>query len=266
VLKNLRGKRQTAGKRVYEIVLTGGPGGGKTTAVRLLGRLLSRSGIRVLTVPEFATLLIERGTFDIAAISREDSEANCAFQKELFETHRKLRQKALDRTASFDDQQILILYDRGELDGRAWHNHDCFYRLAAAENTTLSDICESYDSVIHLVTAADGAYDAYTMENNEARWESAEEAIARDQKVMAVWREHPRFEVLDNRYDFPDKVDRLLQTILRVMGLPTQLNIDLSNAIRPAAEVTPEFEQHQWGRSTRAKTGEQASRHQSSSG
>ena len=212
---------------VAEIVLTGGPGGGKTTALRLLSSLLGRSGLRVITVPEVATIIINRGTFDIAAISRQDSDANCRFQRELFTTHRNLRRRALKRAAE-RSQRTVILYDRGELDGRAWHDHDCFDTLAAENQTTVAAVRDSYSAVMHLVTAAAGAENAYTLANNAARWESAAEAAARDAKVIQVWKDHPNFRLIDNRGDFADKVDRLVQATLAALNLPTQLIIDLS--------------------------------------
>jgi predicted ATPase len=217
---------------VSEIVLTGGPGGGKTTALAILARLLARSGVRVLTVPEIATLIITRG-LDIAAISRDDGDANCRFQRELFTTHRKYRRRALQRAAAFAPTPTVILYDRSELDGRAWHDHDCFDALAAEENTTVAQVRDSYDGVMHLVTAAIGAEHAYTLHNNEARWESVSEAASRDAKVFAVYNGHPHRTVIDNRADFADKLDRMLGMTLEMLGLPSQLTIDLSG--RPVA-------------------------------
>jgi hypothetical protein len=40
-----------------------------------------------------------------------------------------------------------------------------------------------YEAVVHMVTAADGAKDFYSDETNEARYESSEEAIAKDNKL-----------------------------------------------------------------------------------
>ena len=224
---------------VTEVVLTGGPAGGKSTALRLLASLLSRSGLRVLTVPEIATLIINRG-LDIAAISREDGDGNCRFQRELWRTHRAYRDRALRRAAELAPRPVVILYDRGELDGRAWHDHDCFDDYAAEDGTTVAEVRDSYSAVVHLVTAAIGAESAYTLANNGARWESAMEAASRDGKVMAVWRDHPRFMVIDNRDDFPDKIARILQCILEAMGRPAQLIIDLSAASAEVEAVEPE--------------------------
>ena len=40
-----------------------------------------------------------------------------------------------------------------------------------------------YDMVLHLVTAADGAANYYTTENNQARYETVEEAVDIDGKL-----------------------------------------------------------------------------------
>ena len=46
---------------VYKIVLTGGPCGGKTTAMARLSDFFRGNGFRVYTVPEAATMLFENG-------------------------------------------------------------------------------------------------------------------------------------------------------------------------------------------------------------
>jgi predicted ATPase len=235
------GKRSTDSlpvlPHVTELILTGGPGGGKTTALAILARLLSRSGVRVLTVPEIATLIITRGV-DIATISRDDGDANCRFQRELFITHRAYRRRALQRAAAFAPDPTVILYDRSEVDGMAWHDHDCYVAMSAEEGTTMDEIRRSYRGVIHLVTAAIGAEHAYTLHNNAARWESPEEAATRDAAVMSVYKEHPNLIIIDNRSDFADKLDRMLGVCLEMIGRPAQMTIDLSGKPVPLAPVT----------------------------
>ncbi len=39
----------------------------------------------------------------------------------------------------------------------------------------------------------------YTSANNEARYESAEEAITLDKKLINGWVGHPHFSIIDNR-------------------------------------------------------------------
>jgi hypothetical protein len=49
-----------------------------------------------------------------------------------------------------------------------------------------------------MVTAADGAVEFYTGENNEARYETVEEAITLDKKLINAWVGHPHFSIVPN--------------------------------------------------------------------
>lgn len=72
------------------------------------------------------------------------------------------------------------------------------------------------------MTCADGASEFYTSANNEARYESCEEAIELDKKVINSWVGHPHFSIIDNREQgFQKKIDRCLDTVLKFIGLPT---------------------------------------------
>ena len=74
--------------------------------------------------------------------------------------------------------------------------------------------------MIHLVTAAEGAREYYTGENNSARIETAEEAVLIDRKIRESWLGHPRFRIIDNRTDFRGKIRRTFSTILQLLGMP----------------------------------------------
>lgn len=55
-----------------------------------------------------------------------------------------------------------------------------------------------YDAVIHLVTAANGAEAFYSGENNEARYETVDMAVAVDYKLQESWMGHPHHIVIGN--------------------------------------------------------------------
>lgn len=77
--------------------------------------------------------------------------------------------------------------------------------------------------MIHLVTAADGAPKFYTDVNNEARYETVDQAVELDKKLINAWVGHPQFTIVDNREQggFQDKIDRCLDAVFKVIGLPT---------------------------------------------
>jgi CYTH domain-containing protein len=75
------------------------------------------------------------------------------------------------------------------------------------------------------VSAADGAEQYYTTATNATRYEQANEEglrIARelDKKVIKAWTGHPHLRVINNHNDFENKLNRVLNEIAKVVGLP----------------------------------------------
>jgi hypothetical protein len=211
----LRGGEDT--KQLVEIVLTGGSCAGKTTALSLLSGALRERGHHVLTVPEAVTMLATSGIPDLGEISRRHLERGCRFQREVFRVQRTLRSSHRELAELFPGSPVVILYDRGELDGLAYHRHHCIGGYAEDEGTTLDAIRDSYAAVMHLVTAADGAEAAYIQAANPARWDTPAEARASDRLIHDAWSGNPRHVVIDNSTDFIGKMERLIDACLEVI-------------------------------------------------
>jgi hypothetical protein len=75
-----------------------------------------------------------------------------------------------------------------------------------------------------MVTAADGAASHYTLENNAARSESAEQARELDKKTQKAWLGHAHHYVFDNATDFEGKLQRVVNRISKLVGLPSNLS------------------------------------------
>ena len=76
-----------------------------------------------------------------------------------------------------------------------------------------------------MVTCARGAIEYYTDANNEARYETAEMAIASDLKLLDAWLGHPHISILDNKvYNFEEKINRAIDTIEKNIGQPNPTN------------------------------------------
>lgn len=170
------------------IILTGGPGGGKTTLIRELTRDPAWKGW-FLALPE-AIFVAGR-----VGISIQEQ----LFQRLMVETQRGL-EDALARTLEADDPR-LVLCHRGTLDplaywlDRGWPE-DAFF---AYTGTTRVDHYRRYVAVIHLVTAADGAEAHYQRWPEARRPESIEQAIHLDRLLQGVWSDHPNYHCLDNK-------------------------------------------------------------------
>ena len=121
------------------------------------------------------------------------------------------------------DVKTVIICDRGVMDGSAYTDENLWQALLdeTAWNTIqLRD--RRYEAVIHMVTAADGAPEFYQGENNEARYETIDEAIALDRRLINAWVGHPHFSIISNKEgNFQRKVDKCVETVMKYIGLPT---------------------------------------------
>jgi predicted ATPase len=183
------------------IVLTGGPGGGKTTALDLYRRELKE---KIASVPEAATMIFSGG------IERSDDDAvTCAQQIAIFNLQRNLED--VQRKMNPDS---LILCDRGCLDGLAYWpgSDDDFFTTM---NTTLSEELNRYDAVIFFETAAKSGQEIKS--NNPIRNESEAKAIKLDDRLQEIWSQHPNFYLVGSSESFIKKIMFGITTIQNVI-------------------------------------------------
>jgi predicted ATPase len=176
------------------IVLTGGPGAGKTAVLELMRKTLCE---HVKIVPESAGLVFGGG-FPRAG----ELEARRAAQRAIFFVQRELEAAILATNAA------IALCDRGTLDGFAyWPGPD---DLWSAVGTTHASELARYDAVVHLRTpTTDGGYN----HQNPLRIESAVEAAAIDARIAESWVGHPRRFEVGPMPDFLAKVARVVEIV-----------------------------------------------------
>ncbi|MBS1121072.1 MAG: hypothetical protein H6Q90_3300 [Deltaproteobacteria bacterium] len=172
------------------IVLTGGPGGGKTTAADLFRREI---GERVVVVPEAATLLFSGG-FPRSTELHAKKSAQCA----IYHVQSNLEDV---QSARFPDR--VLLCDRGTVDGGAYwpDGPDGFFE---AVGSTADRERARYDAVIFFETAAVGGISIEG--GNPIRIESNAQALELDGKLRALWAAHPRFVVVPHDPSFVKKI------------------------------------------------------------
>ena len=205
---------------ITKIVLTGGPCAGKTTALTWINNYFRDRGYKVLFVPETATELIPNGLTPWEAKSNYDYQVAQA-------TLQKTKEMLFERVAKgMNAEKILIVCDRGMLDNKAYMKNNEFKRLMKEFNTTEVEERDSYDAVFHLVSAAKGKEKFYTLENNNARTETIEEARILDDKIISAWTGHPHFRIIDNSTEFEEKLERLLKEIASFLGEPEPMEIE----------------------------------------
>lgn len=113
------------------------------------------------------------------------------FQKALMKLQIALEDSFIEIAQMITDKEVVVLVDRGLLDGSAYVSSENWQALLddmSCNTVMLRD--NRYDAVMHMVTAADGAEKFYASLNNEARYESVEEAIEKDKRLREAYMGH----------------------------------------------------------------------------
>lgn len=227
--------------KIKEIVLTGGPCSGKTTALAYIQEWLSNHGWRVFLVPETATMFITRGIHDIQKISENDFNKYLEIEKRMLLYQIRQREEFLALANLFKNDKCVIIYDRAEGDVSAYLPKKYFDVMVEDMRINWDLIKISYDGVIHLVTAANGAEEFYTTTNNKARREDTVEAIIADIKTQAAWLGTSKLRIIDNSTGFEIKLKRALQAIAGFLGIPVPLEIERKFLLRYAPDFSNKY-------------------------
>ncbi len=207
-------------KQISKIVITGGPCAGKTTAMSWIQNAFTKMGYAVLFVDETATQLITGGAAPWLSTSNRD------FQLQLIQLQQAKEKAFTEIGKTMKQNKILIVCDRAAMDNCAYMTEQEFGWVIKQINTSKIALRDQYDAVFHLVTAAKGAEKYYTLDNNQARTETVEEAAALDDKLIAAWTGHPHFRIIDNSTGFEEKMLRLVKEITSFLGEPTPMEIE----------------------------------------
>jgi len=176
-----------------KIVITGGPGSGKTVITH---RLADERPDRFIAVPEAATqvyTMLQTRWDKLDLAGRHDAQ-------------RRMYQLQLDQESrlAVEHPDKTLLLDRGTIDGAAYwpEGPEAFWR---DRNTTHDAELKRYDAVILLETAAAiGLYDGDS--SNFCRFEDPENAIKSGQLLHQLWSGHPHLHQVNAAVSLDDKL------------------------------------------------------------
>ena len=169
---------------IPRIVLTGGPGAGKSVVTAALAR---RHPERFVLVPEAATQVY-------AALATRWDRLDPAGRRDVQRRIYFLQVEQEQRLAESNPGKTLLL-DRGTIDGAAyWPEGPADYWRVLG--TRHGDELARYAAVVWMQSgAALGVYDGH--HSNACRFEDAQAAIASGNLLKALWAGHPRLAVVD---------------------------------------------------------------------
>ena len=177
------------------VVLTGGPGAGKTAFLEMV----RQSFCEHVHVLQEAASLVFGGGFP----REEDDSCRRAAQRAIFYVQRELENVADGH------RRAIVLCDRGTLDGLAYWPGPV-EEFWSSLGTTADEQLARYHAVIHLRTPAlEFGYN----NRNPVRTESAATAAALDERILQAWAPHPRRFVVESSADFLDKASAALEIL-----------------------------------------------------
>lgn len=177
------------------VVVTGGPGAGKTALLELVRHAVCR---HVHILPESAGVVFGGG------FPREDDVA-CreASQRAIFHVQRELE------AVGDAHRPAIVLCDRGTVDGVAYWPGDAAQFWESLHTDPQRELAR-YAAVIHLRTPPAGR--GYN-HRNPLRTETAAVAAEIDERILPAWASHPRRFVIEPSPRFIDKAVRAIEIL-----------------------------------------------------
>ena len=214
---------------IKKIVLTGGPSSGKTSVLEKIEQIYSAQGYRVIIVEETATYLINKGIKPFG-----EGKIDLVDFQELVMKMQLAKEEVVDRaTEMMDDDKIIIVYDRGAIDNRAYVNEEEFKEVLTRLNNvvTIKDLMDKYDLVINLV----GCKEFYTTENNAARSEDSDSALKLGDVTLRSWLGHKNIRIVYPKETLGEKIQEVLNIINGILNEKEVIDqekylIDLKNS------------------------------------
>ncbi len=177
------------------MVLTGGPGGGKTAVLEMARRYFCQ---HVAIAPEAASIVFGGG------FPRSDAPKDRrAAQRAIFHV-----QRAIETVALSNSQTAVVLCDRGTIDGLAYWPGS--RRSFAQEfGIDIDEELRRYSAVVHLQVPAA----AWGYEKNRIRQEGVFEARETDRRIARAWKGHPRVMTVNAQAGFLDKLASAIELL-----------------------------------------------------
>ena len=195
----------------FRMVLTGGPGGGKSVALQALQHDLTKEGLRVIAIPEAATEIILSGLSPRGILDNKDFQA---LQLDLQLQREDLYAKAAQK---LKEDVVVLLCDRGALDGKGFIEEEAFDQILHERSLREDQLLTRYDAIFHMTSAAKKDTALYSLNNNLARKETPSEAAAEDDRLIKIWSLHPYQVLIPPCETIEEKIQLLKQAVLHFL-------------------------------------------------
>ena len=216
--------------KIFKIVLTGGPHSGKTTILKnIKDYFSSHKEYAVITVPETASELINNGV-------KPNYVQNIYDFQDLIFKRQFVKEQTVEQAARLfqDKETVIIIYDRGLLDNKAYlKSQEEFDHILMENSCSELAILDKYDLIINLKSTA-GSNFGYDLETNEARFESECDAVSVDERTTQAWLGHKNFKIVQPTETIEEKAMIVLDLI--DILIKKSRNMIIEEDIRPQSD------------------------------
>lgn len=217
---------QNSKKYFTEIVLTGGPCGGKSTALANLKSMFEGQGYKVLVSSEVASDIIGSG-------AHPRQVPSYSFQRVMVQSmlakEENMRLLAYEYFQKGNEKPVIIFYDRGIPDNSTYCDQKTWETILTELGLTSENLNHRYDGVIDIVTTARGAKTVYEKQksNNPARYETTEEACESEDRIQQAYAGCNNFISIPNtKGGWQEKVNGIINAARTIVGLGPVLSIN----------------------------------------
>lgn len=201
-------------QKIFKLVLTGGPSGGKSSILEAVKRELRYSDLKVIALNETSTELVLAGYFWKQEVI--DLEA---FHKAVFKLQYQKEKIHEELIKTLPSEKVLLICDRGLMDSKVYLPKTSFENLLKEMNLTEEQILDGYDMVVHLETSLEMHAKEYNYPSQESKEASIYQAKELDNKIKQAWSKNKKHYVIDVQSNFEEKEQQALEIILGELKL-----------------------------------------------
>lgn len=188
------------------ILITGGACAGKTSCIEKSKEFIKNKGFDIEVYEEVPTRMILNG----------ETPEKLGKGEFLNKVIKKQIEQIMDIKPN---EKCVRIYDGSPIDMIKFINRDELENIFKEYSTSLDEIINFYDCIIHLESVSKEMPELYSNENNKARTLDVKKSAERDEKLLEVYSNHKNRYIVPVCESFEEKIIKFKDIISEILGL-----------------------------------------------